>query len=290
MVSHPCPPPFAYYGSKMTIAERIVRLLPAHGHYVEPFAGSASVLLAKPRSKMETLNDIDGELVNFWRTLRDRPDDLIRVCTLTPHARAEVELAKEPADDPLERARRKWVLLTQTINPTRPNWQRRINPSVKVSGPEYLARYVGRMVPIVSRLAGVSLECCPALDVIKEYGDYPDVAIYADPPYVEGTRDDNAYAADMRTEEEHRALFVALHSCKAAVVLSGYDSELYRDLYEDWDATSTETISLRGVTKKESRSRTGRREMIWSNRPFSAGGMFDSLDFGTEPTGGETEE
>ena len=91
-------PPMPYYGGKQRIAERIVAQFPPHRHYVEPYAGGLSVFLAKPRSHIETLNDLDGSLVTFWRVLRDRPDDLMRVALLTPHSRAELALACEPMD------------------------------------------------------------------------------------------------------------------------------------------------------------------------------------------------
>ncbi|MFE2999891.1 DNA adenine methylase [Nocardia sp. NPDC059246] len=84
-------PPMAYYGGKTTIAAKVAEMLPEHRHYVEPFAGSLAVLLAKPATRMETVNDIDGDLMTFWRVLRDRPADLARVCALTPHSRAEKE-------------------------------------------------------------------------------------------------------------------------------------------------------------------------------------------------------
>lgn len=106
-------PPFTYFGGKTRIAGQIAALLPAHEHYVEPFAGSLAVLLAKPPSMMETVSDLDGDLMNFWRVLRDRPHDLERACALTPHSRAEHQGSYEPAADDLERARRIWIRLTQ---------------------------------------------------------------------------------------------------------------------------------------------------------------------------------
>ena len=72
--------PFPYFGGKTSHAARIASLLPDHGHYVEPFAGSLAVLLAKPRSRMETVNDLDGDLMTFWRVLRDQPEELARAC------------------------------------------------------------------------------------------------------------------------------------------------------------------------------------------------------------------
>src|SRR5690625_2808765 len=83
-------PPFPYFGGKTRLAGSIVYLLPQHDHYVEPFGGSLAVLLTKPRSRMETVNDLDGDLQTFWRVLRDQPSELARVCAMTPHSRAEI--------------------------------------------------------------------------------------------------------------------------------------------------------------------------------------------------------
>lgn len=108
-------PPIVYYGSKVRIAERLVAMLPDHDHYIEPYCGSLSVLLAKAPVRMETVNDLDGDLVCFWTVLRERTAELERACALTPHSRAELDLANGPLDglDDLERARRVWVRLTQ---------------------------------------------------------------------------------------------------------------------------------------------------------------------------------
>ena len=107
-------PPFEYYGGKAHLAPKIAALLPPHDHYVEPFAGSLAVLLAKEPSRAETVNDLDGDLVTFWRVLRDRPEELERVCALTPHSVEEFVAAADRADcDELEAARRVFVVLTQ---------------------------------------------------------------------------------------------------------------------------------------------------------------------------------
>lgn len=259
-------PPFAYYGGKTTLADRIVAALPAHEHYVEPFAGSLAVLLAKSPSRMETINDLDGDIVHFWRMLRERPRELVRACALTPHSRAEYVGAHcRPGDvDDVERARRVWVDLTQgragSLRKT--GWRYYIDPNgSNTSMPGYLAGYVERMPPAVQRLLGVTLECRPALEIIDAFGDSPDVLLYVDPPYLRSTRTSRQYAKEMCLPAEHRELASALRSCRAAVVLSGYPSPLYDELYSDWHMTSL------AIATREGASKDGRVEVLWSNRP-----------------------
>src|SRR6059036_2058140 len=106
----------AYFGGKTLMADRIVALLPTHAHYVEPYAGSLAVLLAKKPSRMETVNDLDGQLMTFWRVLRDKPEQLMRACALTPHARNEHATAfgADPNGiDDVEIARLTWVKIAQ---------------------------------------------------------------------------------------------------------------------------------------------------------------------------------
>ncbi|MFJ8815463.1 DNA adenine methylase [Amycolatopsis thermoflava] len=259
-------PPFAYFGGKTKLAHQIAATFPPHEHYVEPYGGSLAVLLAKARSRMETVNDLDGDLMTFWRVLRDQPDELARVCALTPHARAEhleAYALGEPPDD-VERARRVWVLLTQGRGGQlrRTGWRHFVDPAGSVFGmPGYLEAYVARMAPAAERLAGVSLECQPALDLIERYGRSPNVLLYVDPPYLGSTRVSGGYRHEMRTEDEHRELGEALLACRATVLLSGYDSPLYDELYRGWHVTRIDTTTGQGGTRQE------RTEVIWSNRP-----------------------
>jgi DNA adenine methylase len=259
-------PPFTYFGGKTSIADQIAALLPPHEHYVEAFAGSLAVLLAKGLSPKETANDIDGDIVNFWRMLRDRPDELIRACSLTPHSRAEYAAAYEPAADDLERARRTWVAISQgragTLQQT--GWRNLITGNGRSgSVPGDLAGYVGRMASITQRLARVTLECRPAIDVIKDCGASPDVLIYADPPYLGAVRSGGAtYRRELRAPRDHEQLAAALRACRATVVLSGYHSPLYEDLYAGWHVTMITSGSGQGSVWKD------RTEVLWSNRPF----------------------
>ena len=261
-------PPFAYFGGKTTAAKRIVAALPAHLHYVEPYGGSLAVLLEKPRSRMETVNDLDHSLMTFWRVLRDQPLELARVCHLTPHSRAEWEACADlEVSDDLEVARRVWTRLTQgrTGRLIRTGWRHYVAPgAVRTAFPGYLDGYVDRMATAAERLHHVTLECRPALELITKFGADPDVLLYVDPPYVGSTRGnyDKAYRHEMRDDDQHRELAAALHACRAAVVLSGYASDLYDlELYPDWHRTAF----LSG-TGQGGEGWSNRTEVLWCNR------------------------
>jgi len=207
-------PPFAYFGGKTTLGHRIAALLPAHRHYIEPYAGSLAVLLAKPRAQFETVNDLDQDLVLFWRVLRERGDELASVCALTPHSRADHTAAFDlDVTDELERARRVWVRLSQGRGGMlrRTGWRFYRDASRRTgSMPWTRNAYVDRLWDATERLAGVSLECRPALSLITDYGQHPNVLIYADPPYLGSTRGwGNQYQHEMRGEPEHRELAAA---------------------------------------------------------------------------------
>jgi len=278
-------PPFAYFGGKTSLAAAIVNLLPDHGHYVEPYAGSLAVLLAKPPSAMETVNDLDANLMTFWRVLRDRPDELIRACALTPHSRAEHQaaLADRGGCADLERARRVWVTLTQGRGgvPVRSGWRHYVRPVGGTGLPAYLSGYVDRLAAAAERLTRVSLECRPALELIARYGQAPDVLLYVDPPYLGATRsgcDDlrggtRRYQHELLGDGEHRELLGVLLGCRAAVVLSGYPSALYDELLTGWDRA--EFASGTGQSARGEWSQ--RTEVVWSNRPL---GVQGALAFG----------
>lgn len=275
----------AYYGGKTRLALRIADLLPAHEHYVEPYAGSLAVLLSKTPSRMETVNDLDHLLVTFWRVLRERPTDLARACALTPHSRAEHRAAceRDLADldhlADVERARMVWMMITQSRGGSlqkSAGWRMFIDPAGSSIGmPGYLEAYVQRMADAAARLHHVSLECRPALDIIEQFGASGRCCLYVDPPYlgVTRTRGGGGYRLEMKGADEHGDLLDALVDCKAAVVLSGYSSDLYDAKLRDWWRIEIPTTSGQG------RVNTARTEVIWSNRDIDPHPM---LDFGSE--------
>ena len=267
-------PPFPYFGGKQRIADQIVRLFPEHSSYVEPYAGGLSILLAKPPVKMETVNDLDSDIITFWRVLRDRQDEFTRLCMLTPHSREESLLARNRDNlDDLERARRVWVALTQRrggqLMPT--GWRYNIDPAgTSMSLPRYLNGYLNRFAGAIERLRNVSLENRPALEVIDAYGQFDDTLLYVDPPYPASVRGGrhatNSYRHEMKHDEQHRTLAETLHAATATVVLSGYPSPLYDELYPDWYQVTIAATTGQGNSGGSSGART---EVLWSNRELT---------------------
>jgi DNA adenine methylase len=264
--------PLPYFGAKTAIAPQLVALMPQHRHYVEPFAGSLAVLLAKPPSPMETVNDLDGDLVTFWRVLRDQPKQLARACALTPWSRREfasAHTATYPDDiTDLERARRIWVSLTQSRGYVRhgSGWKFGIDRPMRAKDTT-----LRRIEATARRIRDVNLECLPAVEVVRRYGRSPDVLLYIDPPYLAATRTRlGVYQFEMADPAGHTALADALRDVPAAVMVSGYANPLYdQHLYAGWHR---HTIAAR--TDHDAARRAGgtaaRTEVVWSNRPLHA--------------------
>lgn len=269
--------PFAYYGGKAGLASRIVSLFPPHRVYIEPFFGSGAVLFAKPRVAMEIVNDVDGDVVNFFRVLRDRTDELIEVCLLTPHARAEYAAADldEGRLDDLERARRFWVRVNQSFGKTagrHTGWS--VTTARSQSVPGSILGRIARFVPAAERLAHCSFECCDAADLVDRLAT-DDTAIYADPPYLASTRRGRAqrrpedYAHDMGDVAGHERLAEALNATPATVVLSGHPSPLYDELYAGWQRIDIPVMAH--ASNAVTAERGERTEALWCNRPVDEG-------------------
>lgn len=230
---------FGWYGGKFSHLKWLLPLLPKCHHYCEPFAGSGAVLLNRPPSPIETYNDLDGEVCNFFRVLRDQTDELLKVIAFTPFSREEFAIACELDDklSALERARRFYVRarqvrtgLAQTASLGR--WANCIDTSrAGMSGVvSRWLRGVEQLPEIGERLLRVQIENRPAVDVIRLY-DSHETLFYCDPPYIHETRGDSkAYGYEM-TDSQHYELADALNSAKGMVALSNYDCELMNRLY-----------------------------------------------------------
>lgn len=187
---------FPYVGGKSELAPWIVDHLPDHDCYVEPFAGSASVLLGKPRSNVEVLNDLDGDVVHFFETVRDQGDELREHVRDIPYSRqlydewADEFYAGYRPDDPIERAAR-WLYLRYAAfggkYGRKTGFKR---PSVKNHSPpsKVWLKVPDRVTAVRDRLQGVAIECTDALELLETY-DSPKTAAYCDPPYIEAPSD-----------------------------------------------------------------------------------------------------
>src|SRR5437868_2999246 len=212
---------FGWYGGKFSHLDWLLPLLPDATHYCEPFGGSAAVLLNRQPAPVETYNDVDGEIVNFFRVLREQKEPLLEAIGLTPFSREEFEIAiSGPTENisELERARRFFIRarqvrsgLAQTASSGR--WANCLLTS-RAGMAGAVSRWLGSvegLSEIAQRLLRVQIEHAPAVDVIRRY-DSEELLIYCDPPYVHDTRGDNkAYAHEM-TDEQHRELASVLRN------------------------------------------------------------------------------
>jgi DNA adenine methylase len=251
-------PVLRYPGGKYLIADWVIRHFPAHKLYVEPFGGAASVLLAKPRSPGEVYNDLNSEVVNVFRVLRDpeQAERLKTVIELTPFALDEYLSCWEPVDDPIEKARRMIFRSFAGIGSDsvfRNNGFRysRQNKSGTVPAQGWM-RYPSAIETFTQRLQGVVINNLDAFEILRKYDDR-DTLFYIDPPYISSTRQSGSvhYDHELGTKDEHQALSNLLHSLKGTVVLSGYDSPLYRKLFSDFSFTSRSAKAGAGARRVE---------------------------------------
>jgi DNA adenine methylase len=259
---------FGWYGGKYSHLDWLLPLLPSCHHYCEPFGGSGAVLLNHPPSPVETYNDLDGEVANFFRVLRDDKERLVEVIGLTPFSREEFNLAciVDPEVTPLERARRFFVRARQVRTglaqvASLGRWANCKNTSrAGMSG--VISRWLGSiedLPEIAERLLRVQIENRPALDVIRLY-DSPQTLFYCDPPYVHLTRGDNkAYGYEM-TDDEHRELAQVLNFARGLVAISNYQCKLMDELYP-----SPKWIKHIASEKTIHSTKGKRVEALWTN-------------------------
>lgn len=237
-------PALRYHGSKWLLAPWVLSFVPkSHELYAIPYGGGAGTLLRKERSYLEMYNDLDGDVVNYFRVLRDDPDRLIRMIELTPYSYAEWQKSFEPDPDPMEAARRFYIRSYMSIaGPTaqwNTGWRRQkvlsrgANGDKKMTPAPISFMRTDHLYDIANRLRGVQIECAGALSVIERY-DTPQTFFYLDPPYVMETRGrwrEKAYRHEM-SDGDHEALAGVLIRINGMAVISGYACKLYKRLYE----------------------------------------------------------
>ena len=258
-------PVLRYPGSKWTAAPWIASHLPAHHTYVEPYGGSAAVLFSKARSTVEVWNDLNDDLWNLFQVLRDPEpaESLRRLARLTPYSRTEFRLAWEPFPASLgrvERARRilvrSWMGFTGRVTPPSGTPATEMRLPCGYSGKTLIwDKWHEHVSSFTERLHGVFLENDPAIKVIERW-DRPGTTFYVDPPYDRNIRHNDLYGEYEMDDAGQTALAECLGRCEGAVMLSGYPSDLYEDLYADWIRVERETFNV---------NRNPRTECLWLN-------------------------
>lgn len=249
-----------YPGAKWGIADWIIGYFPSHHSYLEPFFGSGGVFFKKEPSNIETINDLDGEVVNLFECIKIDPERLAHNVFFTPYSLQiyDATYSKEVLEDPFDRAAR---FLTKCnmghgfrTTGYRVGWKRDVVGRERAYAAKAWADLPDVIIEAGERLRGVQIECTPAVKLIEQFNS-SDVLIYCDPPYLLSTRRGKQYRCEM-TEDDHLELLDALKRHKGPVLLSGYPSDLYDAELSGWRKEHT--------TATDQLSRV-RKEVLWMN-------------------------
>lgn len=263
----PKPIAFGWYGGKYSHLDWLLPLLPPSTHYCEPYGGSAAVLINRRPSPLETFNDLDGEVVNFFQVLREQRDALIEAIGLTPYSRAEYLRSITPSAEQLptlERARRFYVRarqvrtgMAQSAKPGR--WAHCVLTS-RAEMAANVSRWLGAVedLPLIAqRLLRVQIEHDDALTVIRRY-DSADTLFYCDPPYPHEARNDRHIYRREMSVADHQRLAEALGAVRGRVAVSGYRCDLLDTLYSGWTRVD-------GPVRRARSAQGMRQESVWIN-------------------------
>lgn len=285
MSTAPSRPILRYHGGKWMLADWIISNFPPHRIYVEPYGGAGSVLIQKPRSYGEIYNDLDREIVNLFRIVRERGEELVAKLRLTPFARDEYRASFEVSDDPMEQARRTVIrsfmgfASNALCRNVKSGFRANSNRSHTTPAHDW-KNYPDALMEIVERLKGVVIENRDARRAMLQH-DGADTLYYCDPPYVHTTRTTgggsgarSGYSHEMG-DDDHRSMADTLHALRGMVIVSGYACPLYdEELFADWHRVK------RPAFADGARNRT---EVLWLNRAAVAGQRQQTLEWATSP-------
>lgn len=248
-----------YPGSKWGLAKWIISYFPEHHSYLEPFFGSGAVLFNKPRSNIETVNDLDGNVVNLFGWIRSDPERLAREIYFTPYSRQVYEDAfRAVPEDSLQKAVNFYVRLQMghgfRTNGEKVGWKNDVQGRERAYAAKDWCELPEKIIQAAERLRGVQIEHRPAVDVIRRFNSQK-VLIYADPPYVLGTRHGKQYRCEM-DDRDHEDLLDVLLDHKGPVLLSGYDNALYSDRLRGWHRE--QAVSYSQIASRKT-------EVLWMN-------------------------
>lgn len=244
--------PINYYGSKGRIAGRIIDLLPQGcDTWVDLFCGSAIVTLRKPRHKRETINDLNGDIVNLFAVLRDADalSELLRLIELTPYA--ELELARvrceSHQDHPVRQAWHflisGWMSRNGTAYKTGFRWSKGQTTAPELSW----AKLPDRLAAVANRLRGVCVRSVDALELIDSY-NAPNCILFVDPPYPGPV---GRHYKHKMSDDQHRALAERLADCRSRVVLTMNPDTVYSEVLTGWNEHRINVTGGGANTKQE---------------------------------------
>ncbi|HBV97992.1 MAG: DNA methyltransferase [Peptococcaceae bacterium BICA1-7] len=265
-----------YPGSKWSIADWIISYMPSHEVYLEPYFGSGAVFFSKRPAKFETINDLDGDVINLFRVIREMPEALAEAVQWTPWARKEYENilpdlgvmeAYVRTWEPVEDARRFLVRMHMAFGSKtsdRTGWRNNITGKGRgTSQPKVWGGIPGKILAAAGRLKNAQIECQPALQLIERYRK-PEVLIYVDPPYLRETRSKRMYAKEMMDRPAHEELLDTLGKHPGPVLISHYAHELYDNRLKHWTRWTIKAIAELGQE---------REEVLWLNPVAAEAGI-----------------
>ena len=260
---------FSYFGSKHKLSLPILKYMPPHHAWVDVFCGSAAMTLAKSPAPIEVINDINGEIVNFFNQLRKNPEKMYTMLNITPYSRQELNNARMKRNrSSIERARCFMISSMMSINGIFGDHKGGFSYSNSYSRRGMEARVSRwnnmplRLQHVVERLKNVRLENQDARKLLKDFITRPATLAYLDPPYL--AKRSKGYDFDQVDEAFHEELLDLACVAKCMIMISGYDNFLYKRYLKP--EYGWRMIKIGTYTQGSSGKRMERTEYLWQNK------------------------